>query len=106
MSDKAIYHLHAEVCKALAHGIRIEIIDLLNDDELGFKDIAVKTGVSKSSLSQHLSIMVEKGILAQRKEGLKSYFKISTPKVSQACRLMREVLVEKLEKTKDLLYKI
>ncbi|MCH7514172.1 MAG: winged helix-turn-helix transcriptional regulator [Bacteroidetes bacterium] len=104
MSDKIIYHLHAEVCKALAHGIRIEIIDLLNDDELGFKEIAIKTGVSKSSLSQHLSIMVEKGLLTQRKEGLNTYYKISTSKVSQACQLMREVLIEKLEKTKDLLY--
>ncbi|MBL4755992.1 MAG: winged helix-turn-helix transcriptional regulator [Flavobacteriales bacterium] len=103
MSDKMIYQLHADVCKALAHAIRIEIIDMLGESELGFREILEKTGVAKSSLSQHLSVMVEKGILTQRKEGLNSYFKLSTPKVSEACQLMREVLVDRLEKTQDLL---
>lgn len=103
MSDKKIFQLHADVCKALAHGIRIEVIDILQDEELSYGEIAVKTGVAKSSLSQHLSVMVEKEILTQRKEGLNSYFKLSTPKVAEACRLMREVLIERLEMTKQLL---
>lgn len=103
MSDKMIFQLHADACKALAHSIRIEIIDLLGERELGFSEISNKTAVAKSSLSQHLSVMVEKGILTQRKEGLNSYFKLSTPKVAQACQLMREVLIERLEKTQKIL---
>ena len=103
MSDKLIYQLHADVCKALAHSIRIEVIDLLQDKEMGFGKIADKTGIAKSSLSQHLSIMVEKGILMQRKEGLNSFFKVSTDKVSKACQLMREVLIERLEKSTEIL---
>ncbi len=97
-----IYQLHADACKALAHAIRIEIIDLLGESELGFSEIAEKTGVAQSSLSQHLSMMMEKGILTQRKEGLNTYFKLSTPKVAEACQLMREVLMERLEKTQEL----
>jgi ArsR family transcriptional regulator len=104
--DKHIYQLHAQVCKALAHGIRIEIIDLLQDKEMGFGGIFEKTGIAKSSLSQHLSVMVEKGILIQRKEGLNSYYRVSTDKVSKACQLMREVLIEKLEKSTEILKKI
>lgn len=98
-----IYRLHADACKALAHAVRIEIIDLLGERELGFGEISEKTGVAKSSLSQHLSVMVENGILSQRKEGLNSYFKLSTPKVAEACQLMREVLIERLEKTQEIL---
>ncbi len=104
--DKHIYQLHAQVCKALAHGIRIEIIDLLQDKEMGFGEIFEKTGIAKSSLSQHLSVMVENGILNQRKEGLNSYYRVSTDKVSKACQLMREVLIEKLEKSTEILKKI
>lgn len=106
MSDKMIYQLHADVCKALAHSIRIEIIDLLQDQEIGFGEIADKTGIAKSNLSQHLSIMVEKGILIQRKEGLNSFFKVSTDKVSKACQLMREVLIERLERSTKILSQI
>ena len=104
--DKHIYQLHAQVCKALAHGIRIEIIDLLQDKEMGFGEIFEKTGISKSSLSQHLSVMVENGIINQRKEGLNSYYRLSSDKVSKACQLMREVLIEKLEKSTEILKKI
>ncbi len=106
MFEKKIYQMHADICKALAHGIRIEVIDVLQDNELNFGEIATKTGVAKSSLSQHLSVMVEKGILAQRKEGLNSFFKLSTPKVAQACQLMREVLIERMEETSKLLKKL
>ncbi|MBN4081711.1 winged helix-turn-helix transcriptional regulator [bacterium AH-315-C07] len=103
MSDKMIYQLHADACKALAHPIRIEIIDLLGERELGFGEISEKTGVVKSSLSQHLSVMVEKGIVIQRKEGLNSFYKLSTLKVAKACQLMREVLIERLEKSQEIL---
>ena len=104
--DKHIYQLHAEVCKALSHGIRIEIIDLLQDSEMSFSELYDKIGISKSSLSQHLSIMVGKGILIRRKEGLNSYYRVSTDKVSKACQLMREVLIEKLEKSTEILKRI
>ena len=106
MPDKTIYKLHADVCKALAHAIRIEIIDVLQYREMNFGQISEKIGVAKSSLSQHLSVMVEKGILTQRKEGLYTFFKLSTPKVVEACRLMREVLIEKLHKNNEILNKL
>jgi ArsR family transcriptional regulator len=103
MIEKKIYQLQAEVCKALGHSIRIEIIDLLGENEMSFSKIGEKTGVAKSSLSQHLSVMVEKGILTQRRKGLNSYFKLSTHKVAEACRLMREVLIEKLQESNEIL---
>ena len=63
MADKKIFELHAEVCKALGHPLRIEVIDLLQDKELCFTDILDVTGGLKSNLSQHLSVMTKKGIL-------------------------------------------
>ncbi len=73
---------------------------------MGFGEIFEKTEIAKSSLSQHLSVMVENGILNQRKEGLNSYYRLSSDKVSKACQLMREVLIEKLEKSTEILKKI
>jgi DNA-binding transcriptional ArsR family regulator len=98
MKDKSIYILHSNICKALGNPIRIEIIDILSDKELTFGEIQQETGVLKSNLSQHLSVMVSNGILLQRKEGLNVYFKLSTPKVAKACNIMREVLIENHKK--------
>ena len=106
MQDKKVFELHADVCKALGHPLRIEIIDLLQDNELCFTDILEVTGGLKSNLSQHLSIMTKKGILKVRREGQCNYFTLSSKKVAQACRLMREVLIENLKKQKSILEKI
>ena len=106
MSEKKIFQMHADVCKALAHAIRIQIIDLIGEGVLGYGEILKKTNVPKSSLSQHLAVMVERGILIHWKEGLHSYYRLSTPKVAEACRLMREVLIERLEKTNEVLKQI
>jgi len=104
MKDKTLYVLHSNICKALANPIRIEIIDILNHKtEMSFGDLQNETGVLKSNLSQHLSLMVSNGILTQRKEGLNSYFKLTTEKIGTACRLMREVLIENIEKQKEII---
>lgn len=106
MTDKKIFELHAEVCKALGHSLRIEVIDLLQDKELCFTDILENTGGLKSNLSQHLSVMTKKGILKMRREGQCNYYSLSSKKVAQACRLMREVLIDNLRKHSAILKKM
>ncbi|MBE2188808.1 MAG: winged helix-turn-helix transcriptional regulator [Candidatus Kapabacteria bacterium] len=106
MTDKKIFELHAEVCKALGHSLRIEVIDLLQDNELCFTDILENTGGLKSNLSQHLSVMTKKGILKMRREGQCNYYSLSSKKVAQACRLMREVLIDNLKKHSAILEKM
>lgn len=103
--DRKVYELQSEICKALAHPVRMEITDLLQKKELCFTEILKQTGGIKSGLSQHLSIMVEKGILRSRKDRRCHYFSLSSKKVAKACGLLKEVLVENLESKKELLKK-
>ncbi|MBI2270393.1 MAG: winged helix-turn-helix transcriptional regulator [Bacteroidetes bacterium] len=102
MKNITIYELHAEVCKALAHPLRIEVIDLLQKKELCFSDMLEKTGGLKSNLSQHLSIMANSGILNVRKDSRCNYYSLSSSKVAKACSLMREVLIDNLKKQQQL----
>jgi DNA-binding transcriptional ArsR family regulator len=103
MKDKTIYTLHAAICKTLANPLRIEIIDLLGGKELSFSEILEETGTLKSNLSQHISVMVTNGILNSRKEGLKVFYNLSSPKVAEACRIMRELLIENIRKNSEIL---
>lgn len=106
MKDKTLYSLHANICKALGHPSRMEIIDILNDKEMSFGELLEMTGLLKSNLSQHLTVMVSKGILTQRKEGLNAYYRLSTIKVATACLIMREVLIENIKKHQSLIKNI
>ncbi|HBX51777.1 MAG: hypothetical protein A2275_00180 [Bacteroidetes bacterium RIFOXYA12_FULL_35_11] len=103
VKDKTLYTLHSNICKALANPIRIEIIDILSNKEMSFGELQEATGVLKSNLSQHLTVLVSKGILIQRKEGLNAYYKLSTIKVATACQIMREVLIDNIKKQQKLI---
>lgn len=100
---KKLHKLHADVCKALAHSKRIEIIHVLQDTEMPAGELAKKLDISKSNLSQHLSLMKEKGILHERKEGLNVYYSITSNKVTRAFSLMRELLIENLSRKSNIL---
>jgi DNA-binding transcriptional ArsR family regulator len=102
---KQIYELHAEVCKTLANPKRIEIINLLRSGEKSVASLLEATGLLKANLSQHLSIMRQKGMIHARKEGLNVFYRIANPKIVKACDLMREVLFEQLEERKETLKK-
>ncbi|OFY62335.1 MAG: hypothetical protein A3H98_14515 [Bacteroidetes bacterium RIFCSPLOWO2_02_FULL_36_8] len=105
-TQNKIYVLHANICKALGHAVRIEIIDILGNKEMTFGTLLEKIGGPKSNLSQHLTSMTTKGILLQRKEGLNVYYKLSSKKVSFACRTMREVLMDNLKKQNKMIKNI
>ena len=89
--------LQAEIFKALGNPMRLEILDILGKSEMCFSEILEVVGGNKSTLSQHLSILVDKGILNSRKDSRCNYFKLSSPKVVKACQLMREILIENMQ---------
>jgi ArsR family transcriptional regulator len=102
---KHIYELHAEVCKTLANAKRIEIINLLRSGEKSVSWLLEKTGLLKANLSQHLSVMRQRGIIRARKEGLNVFYRIANPKIVRACDLMREVFFEHMEERKEAIKK-
>ena len=97
MSDRNLYQLHASICHTLAHPKRLEIIDRLRVGELSVTELVDALEISQANLSQHLSVMRQRGIVTTRREGLKVFYRLSNSKITQACDLMRQVLLENLE---------
>jgi len=63
----------------MAHPLRLEILCILGGTtEVSVQDIVEQVGTSQSNISQHLSILREKGILASRKDANKVYYRIAT----------------------------
>ena len=95
--EKKIYELHAEICKTLANPKRLQILNLLRHKELSVNELASLMEIREANVSQHLSVMRQKGILVSRRERVNIYYRIANPKVIKACDIMREVLLEYLE---------
>lgn len=97
MSEQQLYELHASICQTLANPKRLEIIAHLREDEKTVTELMEAMQISQANLSQHLGLMRQKGIVTARREGLNIYYRLSNPKIIQACDLMRQVLLENLE---------
>ena len=95
---KELYEIHAEACKVFSNPTRLEILNLLREKELSVTELIVKTKLSQANISQHLSIMKSKGIVASNRKGKNIYYKLTNPKIIKAFDIIREVLTERLKK--------
>jgi len=93
-SDREIelFERQARICKAFAHPGRLQILDVLGEGERPVSELQEALGISKTSISQHLSILRSAGVLATRRSGKQIYCSLAMPEVKEACRLIRKVL--------------
>ncbi len=94
--DKIIYKKHAEMCKVFTSPIRVEILDILRNGTKSVNELVKLTGVNQSSVSQHLQIMKEKGIVHAEKKGNQVFYSLSNPKISEAFGILKEILTDQL----------
>ena len=99
--DLTIYEMQAEISKTMAHPIRLAILHCLKTGEKTVNDLVQTIGASQSNVSQHLAIMRQRQIVMTRKSGSTVYYQVSSPKISQACDMVREVLIEQLNKRQE-----
>ncbi|MDH3310589.1 MAG: metalloregulator ArsR/SmtB family transcription factor [Gammaproteobacteria bacterium] len=77
--------------KAMAHPLRLKILCILGgSSEVSVQDIVEQVGTSQSNISQHLSILRDKGILASRKDANKVYYRIGDQKILQLISSLRD----------------
>jgi len=94
--EMEVFELQAEVCLALANPRRLQILSMLKDGERSVGQMLEKMGINKANLSQHLSILKQKGLLVSRREGTAVHYRLASPRITEACSLMRGVLLETL----------
>jgi len=92
-----IFTMHADICKTFAHAKRLEIINALREKEMSASQLLKKIKISKANLSQHMGILIQKGVIIARREGINIFYRLSDARIIKACDLMREVLIKRLE---------
>jgi DNA-binding transcriptional ArsR family regulator len=81
----------AQAMKAIAHPLRLKVLCVLADGELSVQDIVERVGTTQSNISQHLSIMRDKGVLYTRKDANRVYYRIDDPRIIKLVAMMRDV---------------
>jgi len=93
---RELYKIHAEMRKVFSNPTRLEILNLLRDKEMSVTELIQKTKLSQANISQHLSIMKSKGIVASSRKGKNICYRLTNPKIIKAFDIIKEVLSERL----------
>jgi rhodanese-related sulfurtransferase/DNA-binding transcriptional ArsR family regulator len=95
----------AMVGKALSNGNRLELLEFLAQGERSVEDLANVSGLTVANTSRHLQQLRQAGLILNRKQGLKVFYRISDDDVIGLLNALRNVAerhvadVEKLVNT-------
>jgi len=102
--NKKLYQGRADILKALAHPSRLLIVDVLNDrGELCVCDLEKVVGSDQSTVSKHLRVLKQSGIIDQRRDGKNSIYRLTRPCVMSFFTCIEQVMKENLKEQRELL---
>lgn len=85
------YTATAEIFKALCDENRIRILEMLQTGEKCACNILDELNVTQPTLSHHMKILCDSGIVDSRKEGKWTHYKISDSGRSKAIELLEKI---------------
>ena len=81
----------ARCLRTMAHPLRLMIIHLLSQREFSVQELEKELGASQSSISQHLSLLKDKEILASRRAAQQVFYRLNNPRMLDLIILTREL---------------
>ena len=97
------YKIKADFLKALAHPLRLQVIELLKNGEKNVSALIKTLNIPQSSLSRNLTVLRETGILKSRQEGTVIYYDIEDHDIFHLLWPIAKMLHKKLKKTEPVL---
>ena len=93
----------AEFFKALAHPLRIRILDALRGGEIGVNELCSRLDVEQSNLSQQLGVLRSRNLVVGRKEGNNVYYSVQDREIFRLLDVAKTIFNNHLIDVRDLL---
>jgi len=89
--------------RALAHPVRIRILELLVKDERSVQELQEALGLGQPVVSQQLAVLRSNNIVSGRKEGVSVRYAVRDPLIGTLLEAARQIFNNQLAGTRDLL---
>ena len=89
--------------RALAHPVRIRILEILTSGEKNVQELQAALGVEQPVVSQQLAVLRSNNIVAGRKEGASVWYSVRDPLIAELLHTARRIFNNHLVSTQDLL---
>lgn len=104
--NREMQNFKADFFKALAHPLRIQILELLSEGELSVTEIQSCLNSEGSAVSQQLSILRAKNIVVGKKEGKRVVYSLRDPLITKLLAVSKEIFNNHLIDTISMLEEI
>ena len=91
------YEARARIAKALAHPSRLLMLDALADGEMCVCELTELVGADQSTVSKHLAVLKQAGIVSDRKEGVMIFYRVKVCCLQGFWECIESVLKENLK---------
>lgn len=98
LAEDRLYDKQAELCKVFSNANRLMILELLaEEEECTVSRIEDIVDIPQPTISQHLKVMRDQGVVDRRKEGVRSFYSLSDDRIDQGLETMQSVLIDRLD---------
>jgi ArsR family transcriptional regulator len=91
------YEARARIAKAFAHPSRLLILDVLDQGEMCVCDLTELVGADQSTVSKHLAVLKHAGLVADRKQGVMTFYRLNVCCLAEFWGCIETVLKQNLE---------
>jgi ArsR family transcriptional regulator len=98
---KSAYTQHVGLFKALADKNRLMIMHMLTGGELCACKILEKFNITQPTLSHHMKILCDSGLVSGRKEGKWVYYSINAERSEKAILFLQQLTTVTIDETND-----
>jgi ArsR family transcriptional regulator len=91
LSASELQVFKAEFFKALAHPLRIRLLEVLRAGERSVQELQQAVGVDQSTVSQQLAVLRRQGIVVARKEGTSVRYAVRDRRVGALLDVARAI---------------
>lgn len=91
------YEARARIAKALAHPSRLMMLEALEDRERCVCELTDLVGADQSTVSKHLAILRQAGLVEDRKEGVMAFYRVKVCCLGGFWKCLESVLSENLK---------
>jgi ArsR family transcriptional regulator len=86
----------AQFFKALAHPVRIHILEILRSSEKSAQELQAALGLDQATVSQQLAVLRAKAIVRARKEGTTVRYTVVDPQIGDLLDVARRIFNQQL----------
>lgn len=88
----------AAILKALAHPSRLLIVEKLSEKHYCVCELTAMIGADTSTVSKHLSILRNAGIISDSKQGTSVYYSLEAPCLQRLLSCVESVIKQNLQR--------